>query len=133
MCAADPGSKAIVFSQFTSMLDLCYFRLEQCGVRCVRLQGSMSLAQRDAAIERFSSDPGVKVFLMSLKAGGVALNLTAASHCFLMVKRGLWRLGEGGVGEAGLAADFQAPEVFLCAPFVVLHEAAMALGSASSG
>ncbi|WIA16278.1 hypothetical protein OEZ85_012982 [Tetradesmus obliquus] len=84
MRAADPGAKAIVFSQFTSMLELVGFRLEQVGIRCVKLEGSMSLEQRNATIAAFSSDPDIVVFLMSLKAGGVALNLTAASHVMLM-------------------------------------------------
>ena len=77
-------AKAIVFSQFTSMLDLCQFRLEQTGVSCVKLEGSMSLEQRDRVLDRFTRDPDVRVLLMSLKAGGVALNLTCASHVFLM-------------------------------------------------
>lgn len=84
MLQADPSAKAIVFSQFTSMLDLVSFRLEQTGVKCVRLQGSMSMDHRDRMIEKFTHDPDVRVFLMSLKAGGVALNLTAASHVMLM-------------------------------------------------
>lgn len=84
MIRGDASAKAIVFSQFTSMLDLIHFRLAQCGIRCVRLQGSMSIPQRDRVIDTFSNDPEVRVFLMSLKAGGVALNLTAASHCFVM-------------------------------------------------
>ncbi|DBA87235.1 hypothetical protein WJX77_012520 [Trebouxia sp. C0004] len=84
MLQADPSAKAIVFSQFTSMLDLVSFRLEQTGVKCVRLQGSMSMEHRDRMIEKFTHDPDVRVFLMSLKAGGVALNLTAASHVMLM-------------------------------------------------
>lgn len=40
----------------------------------------MSMAARDAAISRFTNDPDCRIFLMSLKAGGVALNLTVASH-----------------------------------------------------
>lgn len=56
----------------------------QTGVRCVRLQGSMSMDHRDRMIDAFTNDPDVRVFLMSLKAGGVALNLTAASHVMLM-------------------------------------------------
>ncbi|GAB4813783.1 hypothetical protein N2152v2_000829 [Parachlorella kessleri] len=84
MLERDPSAKGIVFSQFTSMLDLCYFRLQQCGIKCVKLQGSQTMDQRDTMIEAFTHDPHVKIFLMSLKAGGVALNLTAASHCFLM-------------------------------------------------
>ncbi|EJW02834.1 hypothetical protein EDEG_02775 [Edhazardia aedis USNM 41457] len=44
----------------------------------------MTLTQRKAAIEQFNSDPKITVFLISLKAGGVALNLTEASRVFLM-------------------------------------------------
>ena len=84
MIAADPSAKAIVFSQFTSMLDLVGYRLNQAGIKCVRLHGGMSLDARDKAIHAFTYDPEIRVFLMSLKAGGVALNLTAASHCYLM-------------------------------------------------
>ena len=84
MMQTDPSAKAIVFSQFTSMLDVIWYRLEQTGITCVKLSGAMSLKQRERVIESFSNDPSVKVFLMSLKAGGVALNLTAASHCFIM-------------------------------------------------
>ncbi len=54
------------------------------GIRCVRLEGSMSMEARDRMISAFTNEPGVTVFLMSLKAGGVALNLTAASHVMLM-------------------------------------------------
>ncbi|CAL5226040.1 g8852 [Coccomyxa viridis] len=84
MLAQDPSAKALVFSQFTSMLDLIYYRLQQVGIRCVRLEGSMSMEARDRMISAFTNEPGVTVFLMSLKAGGVALNLTAASHVMLM-------------------------------------------------
>ena len=84
LVAADPGAKAIVFSQFTAFLELIAFRLEQVGYRVVRLEGSMGLPARAAAIEAFTIDPAVTVFLLSLKAGGVALNLTCASAAFLM-------------------------------------------------
>ena len=80
----DPSAKAIVFSQFTSMLELMEYRLGQAGLECVRLDGSMSLKKRDVVIQRFTDDPDVSVFFLSLKAGGVALNLTAASQVFLM-------------------------------------------------
>ena len=50
----------------------------------MRLEGSMAMEQRDKMIAAFTTDASVKVFLMSLKAGGVALNLTAASHVMLM-------------------------------------------------
>lgn len=84
MLNKDSAAKAIVFSQFTSFLDLIAYRLEKCGITCVKLDGSLSLPARDQMIARFTNDPDCKVFLMSLKAGGVALNLTVASHVFLM-------------------------------------------------
>ncbi|CAK9259692.1 unnamed protein product [Sphagnum jensenii] len=84
MLKRDAAAKGIVFSQFTSMLDLIGFCLQKSGIKCVKLDGSMSMHARDVMIERFTNDPDCKVFLMSLKAGGVALNLTVASHVFLM-------------------------------------------------
>ena len=66
------------------MLELMEYRLGQAGLECVRLDGSMSLKKRDVVIQRFTDDPDVSVFFLSLKAGGVALNLTAASQVFLM-------------------------------------------------
>jgi DNA repair protein RAD16 len=84
MLSNSSSAKAIVFSQFTSMLDLVQFRLEQCGIKCIKLHGGMSLKQREQAITSFQDDASVKVFLMSLKAGGVALNLTCASHAFVL-------------------------------------------------
>ncbi|CAH2038875.1 unnamed protein product [Thlaspi arvense] len=84
MVERDGSAKAIVFSQFTSFLDLINYTLGKCGVGCTQLVGSMSMAARDVAINKFKEDPDCKVFLMSLKAGGVALNLTVASHVFMM-------------------------------------------------
>ncbi|KAL1812900.1 hypothetical protein ACET3Z_022965 [Daucus carota] len=84
MVERDGSAKGIVFSQFTSFLDLIHYSLQKSGVQCVQLDGSMSMNARDAAITRFTDDPGCRIFLMSLKAGGVALNLTVASHVFLM-------------------------------------------------
>eukprot|EP00246_Nothoceros_aenigmaticus_P001545 TRINITY_DN12040_c0_g1_i1.p1 TRINITY_DN12040_c0_g1~~TRINITY_DN12040_c0_g1_i1.p1 ORF type:complete len:161 (+),score=41.84 TRINITY_DN12040_c0_g1_i1:451-933(+) len=84
MLEKDAAAKAIVFSQFTSMLDLIGHTFEKSGISFVKLDGSMSMASRDHMIDRFTNVPECKVFLMSLKAGGVALNLTVASHVFLM-------------------------------------------------
>lgn len=56
----------------------------QTGVQCVRLEGSMTLDVRNRMIKAFNEDPTVTCFLMSLKAGGVALNLTVASNVMLM-------------------------------------------------
>lgn len=76
--------KSIVFSQFTSMLDLVEWRLKRAGFSTVKLQGSMSPQQRDNTIKYFMENTQVEVFLVSLKAGGVALNLCEASQVFLM-------------------------------------------------
>jgi len=84
------GSKALVFSQFTSMLDLCRWRLvsDPClqdlglGVRIIH--GGMNVQSRDEALKAFKEDPSVRVLLMSLKAGGVALNLTVANEAYLL-------------------------------------------------
>ncbi|KAH7576731.1 hypothetical protein ACOSP7_002702 [Xanthoceras sorbifolium] len=84
MVERDGSAKGIVFSQFTSFLDLINYSLHKSGINCVQLVGSMSITARDAAIKRFTEDPDCKIFLISLKAGGVALNLTVASHVFLM-------------------------------------------------
>lgn len=84
MLRADPSAKALVFSQFTSMLELIQFRLEGAGMKVVCLDGSMTLEAREKTINAFNTDHTITVFLMSLKAGGVALNLTAASHVMLM-------------------------------------------------
>ncbi|OIT00341.1 helicase-like transcription factor chr28 [Nicotiana attenuata] len=80
----DGSAKGIVFSQFTSFLDLIHYSLHKSGVNCVKLVGSMSMAERNAAVTTFTEDPECRILLMSLKAGGVALNLTVASHVFLM-------------------------------------------------
>mmetsp|Transcript_12990 Transcript_12990/g.39320 ORF Transcript_12990/g.39320 Transcript_12990/m.39320 type:complete len:1245 (-) Transcript_12990:283-4017(-) len=84
MKARDPAAKCLIFSQFTGFLDILNYRLEQAGIKCVVLKGSMTMAMRDAMISSFTNDSSVTVFLMSLKAGGVALNLTAASHVMLL-------------------------------------------------
>ncbi|KAH9872979.1 hypothetical protein J1614_005374 [Plenodomus biglobosus] len=76
--------KSIVFSQFTSMLQLIEWRLRRAGFNTVMLDGSMTPAQRQKSIDHFMTNPDVEVFLVSLKAGGVALNLTEASRVFIV-------------------------------------------------
>jgi len=84
MRRTDPGAKALVFSQFVNMLDLVEHRLYLGGMRCVKLLGSLTLDQRDKAVKSFREDTNTNVLLISLKAGGVALNLTVANYIFLM-------------------------------------------------
>ncbi|CAH1434556.1 unnamed protein product [Lactuca virosa] len=76
--------KAIVFSQWTRMLDLVEASLSQHCIEYRRLDGSMSLVSRDMAVKEFNTDPEVIVMLMSLKAGNVGLNMVAASHVILL-------------------------------------------------
>lgn len=76
--------KSIVFSQFTSMLQLVQWRLQKSGFTTVMLDGSMTPAQRQKSIEYFMNNVEVEVFLVSLKAGGVALNLTEASRVYII-------------------------------------------------
>lgn len=80
----DPGAKAIVFSQFVSMLDLIEHRLKLAEVGCLKLMGGMSVGARENVLNTFKSDTDTIVLLISLKAGGVALNLTVANYIFLM-------------------------------------------------
>lgn len=76
--------KSIVFSQFTSMLQLVQWRLQKSGFSTVLLDGSMSPTQRQKSIDYFMDNVDVEVFLVSLKAGGVALNLTEASRVYIV-------------------------------------------------
>ncbi|KAH6840823.1 SNF2 family N-terminal domain-containing protein [Chaetomium sp. MPI-CAGE-AT-0009] len=76
--------KSIIFSQFTTMLQLIEWRLRRAGITTVMLDGSMTPAQRQASIKHFMTNVNVEVFLVSLKAGGVALNLTEASRVFIV-------------------------------------------------
>lgn len=79
-----PPIKAIVFSQWTGMLNLVECALNQSGFRYERLDGTMSLAARDKAVKEFNTNPEVTVMLMSLKAGNLGLNMVAASHVILL-------------------------------------------------
>ena len=78
----DSGRKALVFSQFTSMLSIVRQRLDAKGIVYEYLDGSTT--DRKERVEHFQNDPNVRVFLISLKAGGVGLNLTAADYCFIL-------------------------------------------------
>jgi SNF2 family DNA or RNA helicase len=78
----DEGQKALVFSQFTSMLGLVREKLDELGIRYCYLDGQTR--NRKQVVEQFQNDPDVQVFLISLKAGGVGLNLTAAEYVFIL-------------------------------------------------
>ncbi|MGQ9780407.1 MAG: DEAD/DEAH box helicase [Bacillota bacterium] len=75
--ALEAGHRVLLFSQFTSMLDLIRARLRERGIGHFYLDGSVKAAERLALVEAFNAGEG-KVFLISLKAGGTGLNLTGA-------------------------------------------------------
>ncbi|KQK18942.1 helicase-like transcription factor CHR28 [Brachypodium distachyon] len=76
--------KAIVFSQWTGMLDQLELSLNNNLIRYRRLDGTMSLNLRDRAVKDFNTDPEVRVMIMSLKAGNLGLNMVAACHVILL-------------------------------------------------
>jgi len=76
--------KAVVISQWTSMLDLVQRLLEAEGIVYERLDGSLSQQARQRTLSRFADDPSVTVMLLSLRAGGVGINLVSAQTVYLM-------------------------------------------------
>jgi SNF2 family DNA or RNA helicase len=78
----DEGHKALVFSQFTSLLKILRARLNQDGMLYEYLDGATR--DRQTRVERFQNDKDCRLFLVSLKAGGLGLNLTAAEYVFIL-------------------------------------------------
>lgn len=76
------GSKVLVFSQFVRLLKLFRADLEKRGISYCYLDGGTSDRQKE--VERFQNNTDIQVFLISLKAGGVGLNLTAADYVFIL-------------------------------------------------
>ncbi|KAL1640461.1 hypothetical protein SLS58_006959 [Diplodia intermedia] len=81
---AEPPIKSVVFSGWTSYLDLISIALEDKGLRYARLDGTMSRKKRTAALDAFRDDHSVQVMLISITAGGLGLNLTSASRAYVM-------------------------------------------------
>ncbi|KAL1191304.1 DNA repair protein RAD5B [Cardamine amara subsp. amara] len=78
------GEKSIVFSQWTSFLDLLEIPLRRKGIEFLRFDGKLAQKAREKVLKEFNETKQKTILLMSLKAGGVGLNLTAASSVFLM-------------------------------------------------
>ncbi|KAK9562217.1 hypothetical protein V6Z88_003746 [Aspergillus fumigatus] len=78
------GDKIIIFSQFTSLLDLMEIPLQRRGWLFRRYDGSMRLADRHAVVVEFSTNPNCRLMLVSLRAGNAGLNLTAASKVIIL-------------------------------------------------
>lgn len=78
----EEGHKALIFSQFTSLLTLVKERLDKQGITYEYLDGQTR--DRQERVDRFQTDPACPLFLISLKAGGLGLNLTAAEYVYLL-------------------------------------------------
>ncbi len=76
--------KALIFSQFLGMLALIKDKMKELGVDYEYFDGSSTVTERERAIQRFQNDENCRVFLISLKAGGVGLNLTAADYVYIV-------------------------------------------------
>lgn len=80
----EPSAKSLVFSQFGSTLEWFQTELPKHGFKYETLKGSMTMQQRAKALKNFRTDPDTSVFLLSMKAGAVGINLTQASRVFLI-------------------------------------------------
>ena len=78
----DEGHKSLIFSQFTSLLSIVRQHLDKRGITYEYLDGQTRARKKH--VDRFQNDPDCPVFLISLKAGGLGLNLTAAEYVFLL-------------------------------------------------
>lgn len=76
--------KLLIFSQFTEMLKLIQQQFEEAGISYCYLDGSTSLPNRKEQVTKFQEDESIKAFLISLKAGGVGLNLTVADYVYIV-------------------------------------------------
>ncbi|KAF9184250.1 hypothetical protein BGZ50_003812 [Haplosporangium sp. Z 11] len=78
------GEKIIVFSQFTSLLDLMETPLREEKIKYLKYDGKMSVDQRNNAVHTMNNDPAYPLMLISLKCGSLGLNLTVANHVVIM-------------------------------------------------
>ena len=77
-------SKVIVFSQFTRMLDLICYKLQESGIQCEQIAGETHMAERAAILKLFSNEPRKKAILISFQIGAEALNIQAADFVVLV-------------------------------------------------
>ncbi|XP_005104693.1 SWI/SNF-related matrix-associated actin-dependent regulator of chromatin subfamily A containing DEAD/H box 1A isoform X2 [Aplysia californica] len=79
----EKGDRVLLFSQFTMMLDILEVYMEQRGYKYLRLDGQTPVPDRLQLIDKFNVDPEIFVFLLSTRAGGLGINLTAANTIIL--------------------------------------------------
>ena len=76
--------KVLIFSSFVKHLDLYKSKFDETGIDYAYLTGSKTQSEREKAVKKFQKQDGCSIFLISLKAGGVGLNLTAADYVFIL-------------------------------------------------
>ncbi|XP_046728087.1 SWI/SNF-related matrix-associated actin-dependent regulator of chromatin subfamily A containing DEAD/H box 1A isoform X2 [Silurus meridionalis] len=79
----EKGDRAVLFSQFTMMLDIVEVLLKHLGYQYVRLDGSTPMADRIGLIDKYNTDPEMFIFLLSTRAGGQGINLASANVVIL--------------------------------------------------
>ena len=78
------GHKVLLFSNFVTQLELLEKDLQQRDIRYLKLTGGSNAETRQSMVDRFQQDNSITCFLISLKAGGTGLNLTAADYVFIL-------------------------------------------------
>lgn len=79
----EEGHRVLIFSVWTNCLDLLGCLLEQLGIGYLRMDGSTDVSERQGLIDKFNDDATIPVFLLSTKACGLGINLTAADTCIM--------------------------------------------------
>lgn len=77
------GDRVLVFSQFTTMMDILEAVLETIGIKFMRLDGSTKMETRQDMIDQFYADESITVFMLSTKAGGAGINLACANKVII--------------------------------------------------
>lgn len=76
--------KILIFSQYVHMLDLLEVEIDKLGIQHVKMTGHVKMKERRVLVDRFKSDENTRIFLISLKVGGIGLNLTEADYVYLV-------------------------------------------------
>jgi SWI/SNF-related matrix-associated actin-dependent regulator of chromatin subfamily A3 len=84
LCELPEETKSVVFSGWTRTFDMIQPILNTKGIRCVRLDGSLSERGRARVLKAFRNNSGIRILLATITCGGVGLDLTAASRAYIM-------------------------------------------------
>ena len=117
--------KVLIFSQFTGMLDIISATLNDRGVPHVYLSGKTK--NRQVLIDSFNTDPALPVFLISLKAGGTGVNLTAAETVIIFDPWWNPAVEDQAIGRAHRIGQMKAVNVYRLLTFGTIEEKIQAL------